>query len=105
MRALLAFVLLYCMFFSVAGDDTVNQFITDTISAFGFTSPTILYHGDMPEICLTRQWVLCLDYEYEQTILLDKKGTPSVLSSKLIKWMIILFIRKHFFISPHFSVL
>ena len=79
MRALFAFLLLYCMFFSVTGDDIVNQFIIDTISAFGFTSPTILYDGDMPEICFTRQWVLCLDYEYEQTILPDKKGTPSVL--------------------------
>ena len=74
MRALLAFLLLYCMLLSVTGDDTVNQFITDTISAFGFTSPTILYDGDMPEICLTRQCVLCLNYEYEQTILPDKIG-------------------------------
>ena len=75
MRGLLGFFFLFWMFCSVTGDDTVNQFIIDTIDTFRFTSPTILYHGDAPEICFTHQWVLCLNYENEQAILLKEKGT------------------------------
>ena len=74
MRGLLRVLLLYWMLFTVTGYEAVNQFITDTISTFGFTSPTIIYHGDAPEICFTRQWVLCLNYENQQTILPDNKG-------------------------------
>ena len=76
MGGLLRLLLLYWMFFSVTGDEAANQFIADTISTFGFTSPTIIYHGDAPEICFTHQWVLCLNYENEQAIIPKDKGTP-----------------------------
>ena len=69
MAGLLWLNLVYWIFaFDAKGDEIENQFISDVISTFGFTSPIILYHGDAPEICFTRQWVLCLNYEDEQDI-------------------------------------
>ena len=62
----LALQFLLCVFPYVHGDDVMSKFITDMISSFNLISPTIIYHGNPPEICMTRQWVLCLDQENEQ---------------------------------------
>ena len=59
----LAFLFLLCMFLNVHGDDVMSKFITDVISTLKLISPTILYHGNLPEICMTLEWILCLDQE------------------------------------------
>ena len=62
-------LLLFWMFPTVVNcDDKMNVFVTDIISTFQLLSPTILYHGDAPEICFTKDWVLCLNLENEQAI-------------------------------------
>ena len=74
MAGLLWLHFVYWVFaFGAKGDELENQFITDIISTFEFTSPKILYHGDAPEICYTRLWVHCLNYEDEQNI--EKSGS------------------------------
>ena len=75
--------ILFWMFLRVNGDesdDSLNSFITDVISKFKLTSPTILYHGEAPEICRKHWWVLCLDQENEQEI---SPGIKSKLRGKL----------------------
>ena len=41
-------------------DNNMNGFISDLILTFRLISPTIIYHGDAPELCFTTPWVLCL---------------------------------------------
>ena len=41
-------------------DDNMNGFISDLILTFRLISPTIIYHGEAPELCFTTPWVLCL---------------------------------------------
>ena len=55
-------------------DDNINNFISDLISSFGLMSPTLIYHGDAPEICFTHHWLLCLNLENEHAILMEEKG-------------------------------
>ena len=55
-------------------DDNINSFISDLITSFKLISPTLIYHGDAPEICFTHHWVLCLNLESEQAILTEEKG-------------------------------
>ena len=62
-------------------DDTLNAFIADSISTFKLLSPTIVYHGDAPEMCFTHDRVLCLNLENEQDITVEQKGTLIVCSS------------------------
>ena len=38
----------------------MDIFIKDLVATFQFTSPTILYDEEVPEICYTSQWLLCL---------------------------------------------
>ena len=79
----LGFLLLFWMFPTVINcDDKINGFITDIISTFQLLSPTILYHGDAPEICFTNPWVLCLNLENEQAILMKDEGNPCLASSE-----------------------
>ena len=49
-------------------DDNINSFISDLITSFKLISPTLIYHGDAPEICFTHHWVLCLNLENEQAL-------------------------------------
>ena len=74
------FLVLFSMFLRIEGDDNLNSFITDVVMKFKLASPTILYHGEAPEICLTQWWVLCLDQENQQEIHIEKKGTIIQLS-------------------------
>ena len=64
--------LMFLMLFSVNGDDSLNSFFTDIITKFRLISPIIIYHGDIPEICMTHTWLLCLDQENDQEILLEQ---------------------------------
>ena len=73
-RELVGFLSLFGLFLRVNCDDMLNSFITDIISTFKLTSPTIIYHGEAPEICMTH-WVLCLDQENQQEILNNSRGT------------------------------
>ena len=52
-------------------EDTISSFIRDMMATFQLSSPTIVYDGDeVPEICYTDQWMLCLPInEREQDIL------------------------------------
>ena len=65
-------------------DDNINSFISDLISSFRLISPTLIYHGDAPEICFTHLWVLCLNLENEQAILTEEKGWYTTF--RLIEW-------------------
>ena len=53
--------------------DRVNSFIKDISHTFGLRNPTIIYHGNAPDICFRNQWVLCLNLENEQSILQKAK--------------------------------
>ena len=71
MRRPFAFAFLLCSLSSVHGRDEINGFITDIISMLQLTSPTIIYHGHVPEICETRQWMLCLDHNNDPSELTE----------------------------------
>ena len=76
-------LLLFWMFPIVVNcDDKINGFITDVISTFKLLSPTILHHGDAPEICFTHRWVLCLNLENEQALLMKDGGNSYLASSE-----------------------
>ena len=64
-------VLMLCVLSGVNGNDDLNLFISDIIKEFRLISPVIIYNGDIPDICMTHQWLLCLDQEGEQEIILD----------------------------------
>ena len=64
-------------------DDELNGFITDIISTFKLLSPTIVYHSDAPEICLTHHWVLCLNLENEQDMPVNKKGILGIQTAEI----------------------
>ena len=66
MRRCSTLLLLFFTLHHVHGDDSVNGFITDIILSLRLISPTIIYHGDTPEICMSRQWMLCLDEGNDQ---------------------------------------
>ena len=68
----------------VNGDHSLNLFFNDIITKFRLTSPTLIYQGVVPEICMTHQWLLCLDQEDEQDILPDVYGNDTNFG-KLIK--------------------
>ena len=70
MRWRLAFSFLLGFLSNVHGDEE-NSFITDIISSLRLISPTILYHGRLPEICMTGQWVLCLDQKNDPNELVE----------------------------------
>ena len=53
---------------AISCEDNLNAFITDVISTFKLVSPTIVYHGNEPEICFKHNWVLCLNVESEHAI-------------------------------------
>ena len=53
---------------AISYEDNLNSFITDVITTFKLVSPTIVYHGNEPEICFKHNWVLCLNVESEHAI-------------------------------------
>ena len=61
----------------VNGDHSLNLFFNDIITKFRLTSPTLICQGVVPEICMTHQWLLCLDQEDEQDILPDIYGNDT----------------------------
>ena len=71
----IGFLLLFFMLPNmVKCDDNTNNFIADLMSSFSLKTPTLIYHGDAPEICYTHHSVLCLNLEKEQEILIEEKG-------------------------------
>ena len=54
-----------CILLGVNGDANLNSLFTDIITKFRLISPTIIYQGEIPEICITHHWLLCLDQEDE----------------------------------------
>ena len=62
----------FCMLHGVNGNANLNSLFTDIITKFRLISPTIIYHGEIPDICLTRSWLLCLDQEKELEIQPDE---------------------------------
>ena len=65
-RMLFNLFVLLCMCAGIDGNDEsetiLNSFLEDIITSFQFISPTIIYTTDeAPEICLTKQWLLCLE--------------------------------------------
>ena len=53
-------VVMSCLLLHVKGDPTVDTFVMDIIETFHSRSPTIIFDEYAPEICFTRQWVLCV---------------------------------------------
>ena len=53
-------VVMSCLLLHVKGDPTVDTFVMDIIETFHSRSPTIIFDEYAPEICFTRQWVLCI---------------------------------------------
>ena len=61
----LLLLLMNCM---VNAEDTISSFIRDMMTTFHLSSPTIVYDGDeVPEICYTDQWVLCVSSQAEKS--------------------------------------
>ena len=60
-----------------ADRESTAIFIRDIMTKFQLTSPTILYDRDEepPEICYTRQWVLCLPIENHESKDSEKEQT------------------------------
>ena len=75
----LGFLFLFLMLPQVMKcDDNMNGFLSDLILSFRLISPTIVYHGDAPEICFTKNWVLCLNQENVQAELFKGEGTKTL---------------------------
>ena len=53
-------VVMSCLLLHVKGDPTVDTFVMDIIETFHSRSPTIIFNEYAPEICFTRQRVLCV---------------------------------------------
>ena len=53
-------VVMSCLLLHVKGDPTIDTFVIDIIETFHSRSPTIIFDEYAPEICFTRQWVLCV---------------------------------------------
>ena len=61
----LLLLLMNCM---VNAEDTISSFIRDMMTNFHLSSPTIVYDSDeVPEICYTDQWVLCISSQVEKS--------------------------------------
>ena len=61
----LLLLLMNCM---VNAEDTISSFVRDMMATFHLSSPTIVYNGDeVPEICYTDQWVLCISSQVEKS--------------------------------------
>ena len=53
-------LLLSCKFVLANGNQNVDSFVRDIIQTFHSRSPTIVFDEYAPEVCMTRQWVLCV---------------------------------------------
>ena len=61
-------LLLLLMNSMVNAEDTMSGFVRDMMSTFHLSSPTIVYDGDeVPDICYTDQWVLCISSQVEKS--------------------------------------
>ena len=52
--------------FTIAHGAELQQFeafIEDLISTWQLKSPTIVFYGDLPQICMNRQWLLCVSHD------------------------------------------
>ena len=68
-QCLLGLFLLLWMGSRVYAEDTTSLFLQDLITTFDLVSPTIVYDADeeAPEICYTKEWVLCLPHFSNKT--------------------------------------
>ena len=53
-------ILLCCICFQVNGNDMPDKLFLEILSAWNLHSPTIIFEEGLPNLCLTRKWVLCL---------------------------------------------
>ena len=53
-------LVLSCKFLHAKCNENVDSFVRDIIKTFQSRSPTIIFDEYAPEICMTRQWVLCV---------------------------------------------
>ena len=62
----LGLLLLLWMGLAANGEDMMSHFIGDMIDTYHLLRPTIVYdrNEETPDICYTRQWVLCLPSEH-----------------------------------------
>ena len=60
----------------------MNSFIDDVIAELRLTSPTIIFIGEVPPICLETDWTLCLDNSQNEAVLISKHLETLHLSRK-----------------------
>ena len=64
----------------VAGDEDLSPFLEDIINEWNFHSPTILTRKELPNLCMSHSWLLCLPNNLdlnelmEHLIMLDRRG-------------------------------
>ena len=63
-------------------EDSVNSFIVDVIAEFRLTSPTIIFVGDVPPICMETDWSLCIENSQNDAALISKHLETLHLSRK-----------------------
>ena len=51
-----------------AAEEPFEMFLKDIIEEWQLRSPTVVVEGDFPELCLKRQWVLCLRSDAESDV-------------------------------------
>ena len=60
MRSLISLVFLSFIILGVSGERILNDFIVDIVSTFNLRSPTVIFNENVPELCMTKHWVLCV---------------------------------------------
>ena len=70
MRPVYLHIFLFWAFSTCANafeSDELDKFLGDLIGTWQLRSPTIIVQGDLPELCMRQQWLLCLSDSFEST--------------------------------------
>ena len=75
--SLITFFLLYGIFTISHGTELQHfeAFIKDIIKTWQFRAPTVLFKDDLPELCMTHQWLLCLSDDGDDSELSNHLGS------------------------------
>ena len=72
-----ALSLLFWIFSIAHGSDTeeFEKFIENLIDTWQLRSPTLIAQGDLPQLCMRLEWVLCLPTDSDPNVLVDHLAT------------------------------
>ena len=77
MVRLLGLLLLLWIDLWVNGEEELDVFINDIAATFQLSSPTIIFDGeDVPEVCYTSPWLLCLPSNQPEIDLKELPNNP-----------------------------